>query len=141
MLIGMNKESHFSGKVAVKAMIVDGDKVLITRSEGDTLWDLPGGRINEGESLEEAVAREIKEELGVEIVVKRLLCSEQSLHRKDGKYIMFVTFEAALANPENVSFVPNEESEEIRWIDRSQYDAAGMFDQCPKPFKKLWGMD
>ncbi len=54
---------------------------------------------------------------------------------------MFVTFEAALADPDNVSFVPNEESEEIRWIDKNEYDAAVMFDQCPKPFKKLWGMD
>lgn len=134
----MDIHEHFCGKVAVKAMIKNGDKVLITRSEGDTLWDLPGGRIHEAESLEEALTREVKEELGVDVTVKRLLCSEQSLHRKDGKFIMFVTFEAALANPEKASFVPNEESEEIRWIDRSEYDAAEMFDQCPKPFKTLW---
>lgn len=137
----MTNAEHFSGKIAVKAMIVDGDKVLITRSEGDTLWDLPGGRIHEGESLEEAISREVKEELGIEIVVKRLLCSEQSLHRKDEKFILFVIFEAALADPENISFVPSEESEEIRWIDRNEYDAASMFDQCPKPFKTLWGIN
>ncbi len=137
----MTNAEHFSGKVAVKAMIVNDGKVLITRSEGDTLWDLPGGRINEGESLEEAISREVKEELGIEIIVKRLLCSEQSLHRKDNKYIMFVTFEATLADPENISFVPSEESEEIRWIDRNEYEAAGMFDQCPKPFKTLWGIN
>lgn len=133
-------EVHFSGKVAVKAMIVNNDKVLITRSEGDTLWDLPGGRINEGEALEEAIVREVREELGVDIEVARLLCSEQSLHRKDNHYIMFVTFEARLVEPDSPSFIPNEESEEIRWINRNEYDATQMFDQCPKPFRSLWGI-
>jgi len=134
-------EAHFSGKVAVKAMIINGGKVLITRSEGDTLWDLPGGRINEGEALEETIAREVREELGVDIEVSRLLCSEQSLHRKDNRFILFATFEARLVDRDSPSFVPNEESEEIRWIDRSDYDASQMFDQCPKPFKVLWNVD
>lgn len=134
----MTNAEHFLGKVAVKAVIVRNGKVLITRSQGDTLWDLPGGRIHEGESLEDAIVREAQEELGVLIEVKKLLCSEQSLHRKDNRFIMFVTFEAALTDPDNAAFVPSEESEEIRWIGKEDYVASEMFDQCPKPLAKLW---
>ncbi|OQX81995.1 MAG: hypothetical protein B6D56_00985 [Candidatus Omnitrophica bacterium 4484_70.1] len=61
----------------VAGLIKQGDKILISqRKENDTfglLWEFPGGKIEEGESLEEALKREIKEELGVEIKSKKLI--------------------------------------------------------------------
>ncbi len=50
----------------VAAIIKDGNKVFITeRGHGEFKgkWEFPGGKIEEGESAEEAVVREIKEEL------------------------------------------------------------------------------
>lgn len=55
--------------LGVKALIYNPDgKLLLLRSEGKTLehyWDLPGGRIQKNESLEEALRREVFEETGV----------------------------------------------------------------------------
>ena len=55
------------------AVIFDGDKVLITRRPDDSrhagLWEFPGGKIDPGESPEEALCREISEELNAEIRV------------------------------------------------------------------------
>jgi A/G-specific adenine glycosylase len=55
------------------AIICKGDKLLITQRplEGmlGGLWEFPGGKQDAGESLEECVAREIREELGLEITV------------------------------------------------------------------------
>lgn len=55
----------------VGAAIVNGSKVLaMQRSEAMSLagfWEFPGGKIEAGESAKEALIREIKEELGVEI--------------------------------------------------------------------------
>ena len=56
------------------AIIIDGDKVLITRRPDDKrhpgLWEFPGGKVDPGESPEEALTREILEELGADITVE-----------------------------------------------------------------------
>ena len=60
----------------VAAIIRDGVKILATqRGYGDFKdgWEFPGGKIEEGESPEAALVREIREELGAKIEVHDLL--------------------------------------------------------------------
>ena len=43
--------------------------------EFDGMWEFPGGKIEPGESPEDALKREIQEELGIDIGVKEFLCT------------------------------------------------------------------
>ena len=57
--------------VAVGVLIrADGDFLLTSRPEGKVYagyWEFPGGKLEAGETVEEALARELQEELGIEI--------------------------------------------------------------------------
>lgn len=58
-------------QVAVGVILDRDHKILITRRAPDShqggLWEFPGGKVEDGESLTVALARELKEELGIEI--------------------------------------------------------------------------
>lgn len=58
------------------AIIIDGEKVFATqRGHGEFKggWEFPGGKIEAGETAEEAIVREIREELDTEIEILQLL--------------------------------------------------------------------
>jgi 8-oxo-dGTP diphosphatase len=59
------------------AIILDGDKVLMTRrGPGEKLagcWEFPGGKIRDGESPQECLRRELQEELGLTTAVHEVV--------------------------------------------------------------------
>ncbi len=62
----------------VAAVICEGKRILaVQRGYGDFKgrWEFPGGKMEPGESMEEALVREIREELESEISVDRFLCT------------------------------------------------------------------
>lgn len=53
----------------VKCIVANGDEIVLLRhTYGKGRWTFPGGNVGKNESLEDAVRREIKEELGLDII-------------------------------------------------------------------------
>ncbi len=62
-------------KFVVAALVAEGDAVLVTKRRADHamggLWEFPGGKVEPGEDPRAALAREMREEIGVEVEVGR----------------------------------------------------------------------
>ena len=67
----------------VCAMIISGNKILAMRDERSPYFYLPGGRVAMGETAEQAVVREVQEELGVTPKIARPLWLNQAFFTED----------------------------------------------------------
>src|SRR5512143_2130612 len=92
-------------RVGSSAVIFDDkrEKVLLTRRADNGLWCLPGGKMEPGESVEECCRREVVEETGLDVKLKRLIGvysnRDQLIIYKDGAKVQFVilAFEAEIS--------------------------------------------
>jgi len=64
---------YVTPKVDVRALVLDGDRVLLVREVSDGRWSLPGGWADVGQSPAEVAAREVREEAGLLVRPVRLL--------------------------------------------------------------------
>src|SRR5438034_6923741 len=72
-MIDLSDSTEARFRVGVFALIFEDGHVLLAHRRDIDWWNLPGGGMEHGETVEEAVRREVREETGLEVEVKYLV--------------------------------------------------------------------
>ena len=106
----------------VGAIIRDGDRYLVgqraaNKAQGG-LWEFMGGKIEPGETPEQALARECREELALEIENEHII--DSVVHEYPEKTIRLTLISCS---PKSGSIPKALEHQQIRWVTRAEMDA------------------
>ncbi|KMK75558.1 NUDIX hydrolase [Alkalihalobacillus pseudalcaliphilus] len=108
------------------AVIFDdtGEQILLVKNIGETgsYYTLPGGAVEQGETLEEAVIREVKEETNLDIEVGEVFSIAEAFFQKKQEHAVFFTFSGKVIGGDVQVTVP-EEIEEIVWMTVQEAEA------------------
>lgn len=66
----------------VAAVVIKDGQILLHHGPGEPFWTLPGGRVEAGEPAEQALILEMREELGIEVRVGRLIWVVENFFRE-----------------------------------------------------------
>ena len=111
-------------RLVVIALVIirqDDSALLVRQNYGDRYWSLPGGMMELGESIDQAAIREVREETGLDVRLKRVV----GLYSKPGEDSLAVTFEGQIVGGA-LRQVTNETSE-CRYFP---------FDHLPEPIRE-----
>ena len=104
---------------ATAAVIQHEGKFLITKRPATSplghCWEFPGGKIEKGETIEECVVREVKEEVGIEAKVKRRLQSLWYDYTHGRIHLHFVLCDYVSGTPQTLGCT------DIKWIEAHEF--------------------
>ena len=116
-------------------LIFRSGKLLITQRHADAhlggLWEFPGGKRHEGETFEDCLRRELREELGIEVEIRELL--EQITHHYPEKSVHLKFFRCDWLRNEPQALGCNA----FVWIEPHQLEQHAFPEADAKLLKKL----
>ena len=108
---GSDAEVFAAGGVVWRKVAADFEVLLVHRPRYDD-WSLPKGKLDEGESFEDAAVREVKEETGLRCELGDYLGETTYRDRKDReKLVRYWAMKAGSGD-----FSPNDEVDQVRWV-------------------------
>ena len=117
----MNKKENLP-QVAVGAVVFSENKILLVKRSNHPakgMWAVPGGKIQAGETMQQALVREIKEETGLDIRVGEIVFVFDVIRHDEQKELSFhyviIDFFCDLLGGE---LKAGDDAREVRWISR-----------------------
>jgi ADP-ribose pyrophosphatase YjhB (NUDIX family) len=121
-------------KVRVSAVIMEEDNILLVehRRRGRAYWTLPGGRLEEDETIEECLRREITEETGLEVHPRRLLFVADVIptNGSNAEHVVNLVFHAVVVGGQLAterSAHPGERKDHAEFVPLGSVPALGLY--------------
>ncbi|MFY9588388.1 MAG: NUDIX hydrolase [Actinomycetota bacterium] len=106
--------------IAVGAIVVDKGALLLVKRDREPArgeWSLPGGRVEVGETLREALVREVREETGIDVDVDGLIgVAERVVRDDDGDITYHYVILDYVCAPRSDSLKPGDDASDARWV-------------------------
>lgn len=113
------KKTSNNFEICARGIIIQGSKILLCKLKIKKNYFFPGGHVEFGEKADIALARELKEEVGVAVKKIKFIGTNENLYRQGRKLIheLNVVFEITLGKK-----IPNvlEDHLEFKWADIRQ---------------------
>ena len=127
-------------EVAVGAVIVVSERLLLVQRAQDPgrgLWAVPGGRVQTGESLRQAVAREVAEETGLEVEVGDVAWTGRAIGPGDPPawHFVIVDFWASVTRGE---VRPGDDAAAAEWVPLTDVREHPIVDTMHSLMDSLW---
>jgi|SRR5579863_9993506 len=122
----MQREFPKSPLVGVGAVVVDEGRVLLVRRGAEPLkgqWSLPGGLVELGESLSEAIIREVREETGLTVEPIELVELLDRIHRYEERVRYHYVIADYLCRVVGGELLAASDADAVRWVERAEWNS------------------
>jgi ADP-ribose pyrophosphatase YjhB (NUDIX family) len=120
------REYPLSPLAGVGAVIVQEGRVLLVQRGREPMkgrWTIPGGLIEIGESLLEAVVRETREETGLEVEPVELVELLDRIHREEGRVRYHYVIADYLCRVVGGTLAAADDAAAVRWVERAEWNS------------------
>jgi 8-oxo-dGTP diphosphatase len=122
----LQREFPVAPLVGVGAVIVEEGRVLLVQRGTEPVkgkWSIPGGLIDVGESLREAVAREVREETGLLVEPLELIELLDRIHRDGDRVRYHYVIADYLCRVVGGTLLAASDADAVRWVERAEWNS------------------
>ena len=122
----LQREFPVAPLIGVGAVIVHEGRVLLIQRGREPMkgrWTIPGGLIEIGETLQEAVVRETREETGLEVEPIELVELLDRIHREEGRVRYHYVIADYLCRVVGGTLAAADDAAAVRWVERADWSS------------------
>jgi len=130
----MQREFPSTPLVAVGAVVVNEGRVLLVRRGTEPMlghWSLPGGLVEVGETLTDAIVREVREETGLIVQPISLIELLDRIHRHEDRVRFHYVIADYLCLVVSGDPLAASDATEVRWVGRTEWNSHGALNLDP----------
>ena len=130
--------------VGVGGIVLDGNRVLLVRRSREPLkgqWSIPGGAVEVGEPLADALRREMREETGLQVRLLGLVeVLDRILRDSEGRIQYHFVLMDYLCQPVGGELRAGTDAAQVRWVEREKLSEYGLRPETQEVIEKAFAL-